>query len=278
MVGHEPPTEQPSARRTTVADFIASQRITTDSVSWITPTGVSVSRQELLGIPAEMGMSVDESSCRIADIGCGAGVFTAALADRYQSATVLAVELAAGAYEVARSRFVDSETVVVVGGDATRVLPELRQLDVIYAINTVQDTANPRRTIGALSNALSDDGILILTAPDETATELFPEFAGWDDELELPYMEMTDITVDGEQTRWHQYAFPADRLKTMFEECGLSVVRQDRLPADATGLLYPMELLGDDERRAWAQSVVEKQQTNPEAGPDVPLYVLETQS
>jgi len=280
MVGQDSLTDpqQRSETRTEVADFIASQRLDTDSVSWISPTGVGESREELLQIPAETAVLTDQSACRIGDIGCGAGVLTAALAERYQSSKVLGIEFAAGAYDVAQGRFVDSENVVVVGGDAERVLPELRPLDVIYAINMVQDTADPLRMIRALAEALSEDGILILTVPDETATELFPEFAGWDEKRELPYMEMTDITVDGEQTSWHQYAFPEDRLKTVFEQCGLSVVRQDTLSADAAGLLYPMELLDDDERREWAESVVEEQRANPQAGPEIPLYVLETES
>jgi SAM-dependent methyltransferase len=238
---------------------------------------VSASREALLDIPAEMAGMADRSSCRIGDIGCGSGVLTEALADRYESANVLGVEFAPGAYDVAQRRFVDSENVVIFGGDAQRVLPELRPLDIIYAINMVQDTAAPLRMIRTLSKALSEDGILILTVPDETATDMFPELAGWDEDRELPYMEMTDITVDGEQTSWSQYAFPEDRLKTVFDDCGLSIRRHGRLAADATGLLYPMELLDDDERREWAQSVVEEQRTNPSAGPEISLYVLEHQ-
>jgi hypothetical protein len=36
-----------------------------------------------------------------------------------------------------------------------------------------------------------------------------------------------------------------------------------------------MQLLGDDDRLAWAESLIEKQQTDPAAGPTVPLYIIQ---
>lgn len=262
----------PDGFDTDVADFIAGRRARSDEVSWITPTGVEPSIEVLTDLLDEYAGGA--SPVRIADVGCGGGFLTAEVAETHPDATVLGIDLAPEAYRTAQQRFAGRDDVIVVGGNACEVLPEVDPFDFVYAINVVNDTASPVRTIRTLARSLTEDGTLAMTLPGQRAIELFPEFAHHDDDVDLPYMAMEEIVVDGKTTSWKQYAFPDARVEEMARDCGLRIVERDELAADATGLLYPMELLEDDERIEWARSLVQEQEDRPEAGPTVPLYVL----
>jgi len=219
-----------------------------------------------------------DSTGRIADIGCGSGVLTVEIAETYPKASVIGIDYAPDAFRVARQRLAPYENTTIIGGDARNILDEVRPFAFIFAINMVQDTSEPVRTINALANNLTDDGTLAMTVPNKQAIEIFSEFSHYDEELDLPYMKMDDIRVGGEGATWKQYVFPEERVQEIVDQCGLELVETGELAADATGLLYPMKLLNDDERLAWAESLVKQQEEDPKAGPTVPLYILSRRS
>jgi SAM-dependent methyltransferase len=259
---------------TDVADFIAKNRLHEDDISWVSPTGIAASANVLTSLPQEHLDIGDSSSGRIADVGCGAGLLTNALTDSYPESTIIGIEYAPSAYRIAQRRFGSRDHTTVIGGDATEVLPEINSFDFVYAINMLQDTKDPVRMLRSLSGSLHTDGVLAVTIPNEEATDIFPEFTHHDDALQLPYMEMEDINIEGKTTTWKQYAFPDERFREIAQDCGLQIVNHEELPADATGLLYPMDVIDDEERKLWADSLVQKQKEDPQKGPSVQLYLM----
>ncbi|PSP77768.1 hypothetical protein BRC81_09790 [Halobacteriales archaeon QS_1_68_20] len=191
-----------------LANHVASGRASDDDVTWITPTGVDRSRERLVSIPEAYHDTADEAALRIADVGCGIGVLLDDLADAYPQADLLGVELATEAAAEATERFDGRDHVTVLEGDATELLPEQAPFDVVYAINVIQDTPDPFETLGVLSDALADDGLLVLTVPGQSGTELFPDAISRDPALDLPYLEMQDVTVGGRTFDWMQYVRP----------------------------------------------------------------------
>lgn len=232
------------------------------------------SRERLVSIPEAYHDTADEAALRIADVGCGIGVLLDDRADAYPQADLLGVELPTEAAAEATERFDGRGHVTVLEGDATELLPEQAPFDVVYAINVIQDTPDPFETLGVLSDALADDGLLVLTVPGQSGTELFPDAISRDPAPDLPYLEMEDVTVGGRTFDWMQYVRPESRLRDAFEDHGLTVLDRDELTADATGLLHPMQLLGDEEGMERARDRLERQREDPTAGPSVELYLL----
>lgn len=269
-------TDNPSSEKgSEIANFIGANRAESDEINWVTPTGIQRSREQLVGLLTAHNNLETEGSIRVADVGCGIGVLTKALAVEHPAAEITGIEYAPASYGLALERTTDIKNTTIIGGDATEILPKLPAFEFSYAINVVQDALRPIQLLEALADSLSSTGRLALTVPDEEATEIFSEYAHWDDTRDLPYMRMEDIEINGTKQTWTQYAFPDDRLREILHKIGLRVVSQQELSADARGLCYPMELIGDTEGRQRAEALVEQQQHNPDVGPSVPLYVVE---
>jgi SAM-dependent methyltransferase len=113
----------------------------------------------------------------IADIGCGHGWSTIALARAYPRARVIGVDSDAASIEAARGHAAAAGVACrFVHGDAAAVAGEL---DVALVLETLHDLARPVETLASLRRALRPGGEVIVV--DERVTE---EFAAPGDKVE----------------------------------------------------------------------------------------------
>lgn len=97
----------------------------------------------------------------ILDVGSGPGVFTAAFAERFPSARVIAVDGAEPLLERARSRAATSgHTVEVLRTDLPEGFADLPAADVIWTAQTMHHLGDQSAAITALADRLNPGGVL----------------------------------------------------------------------------------------------------------------------
>ncbi len=136
---------------------------------------------------------------RIADIGCGEGWSTLALARAYPSAHVVGVDLDAASVEAARARAREAglaERVDFRHADAASLDGEL--FDAALIIEAVHDMANPVPVLASVRRALRPEGSLVVV--DERVAEEFT--APGDDVERFMYgWSITTCLPDGRSRR-----------------------------------------------------------------------------
>ncbi len=113
------------------------------------------------------------SGARIADIGCGAGWSTIALARAYPSATVFGVDVDEPSIRAANANaeeagLADRARFTVAEG---RALDELGPFDVAFAFECVHDMPRPVEVLAAIHGAVRPDGVVVIM--DEAVAEDF---------------------------------------------------------------------------------------------------------
>lgn len=121
-----------------------------------------------------------ERGAQVADVGCGSGSAVVALAKAFPnsrftgydpSPTAIAVAVEAGAD-------LDNATFHEVGGES---LPADVRLDLVLALDCLHDMPRPDLALAAISNALADDGTLLIkdikSSPDFEANRRNPVLA-----------------------------------------------------------------------------------------------------
>lgn len=109
---------------------------------------------------------------RILDIGCGTGLLTRKLFDRFPEAEILAVDLAPGMAKEAARRFAGNARVKVVAGDIEKTFPD-GPFDLIASSMAFQWLENPDSVMREVSKNLTPDGSFAMIAPGgETFREL----------------------------------------------------------------------------------------------------------
>lgn len=100
-----------------------------------------------------------------ADIGCGAGLLAEPL--RRLGAAVTAIDAAPENIEAARAHAAGQglEIDYRVGGVETLD----RRYDLVASLEVIEHVSEPRAFVAGLADALSDDGLLILSTPNRTA-------------------------------------------------------------------------------------------------------------
>jgi len=111
-------------------------------------------------------------SARIADIGCGAGWSTLALADAYPEATVDGIDIDHASIDLARANASQSlveSKVKFIAGDAVE-MPE-SEYDAVFAFECVNDMPRPVEVLAEVRRALKPGGVAVVM--DEAVGEAF---------------------------------------------------------------------------------------------------------
>jgi 2-polyprenyl-6-hydroxyphenyl methylase/3-demethylubiquinone-9 3-methyltransferase len=153
---------------------------------------------------------------RAADVGCGAGLLAEPLARL--GAEVTGVDAAAETIEAARTH-AEGQGLAIdyrVGGVERLEGP----YDLITSLEVIEHVTDPRAFVHGLADALADDGLLILSTPNRTATSRL---------LMILLAEGLGRIPRGTHD-WQKFLTP-EELCALIEDAGLKVV-------DVTGLTY----------------------------------------
>ena len=116
----------------------------------------------------------------IADVGCGAGGSTIALARAYPSATLQGVDVDGPSIELARANAAQAglaDRVTFTHGDGAALAE--RAHDAVFAFECIHDMPRPVEVLSAARRTLADDGVMVVM--DEAVAD---EFAPDGDDLE----------------------------------------------------------------------------------------------
>ncbi|MEM9131652.1 MAG: class I SAM-dependent methyltransferase [Actinomycetota bacterium] len=131
-------------------------------------------------LPAVVGVADTlDGGGSIADVGCGQGYSTVAIAGRWPQADVIGVDVDAASVADARAVAQAAGSTARFAGIDGSGLPELGPFNVITMLECLHDMAHPVEALVAARKALADDGVLVIA--DELVAD---EFHAPGDELE----------------------------------------------------------------------------------------------
>jgi len=122
-----------------------------------------------------------EEGAVVADIGCGGGISTEALARRYPNATFVGVDPSRSAAAMARRRLVDldnASVVEVLGED----VPGDARYDFVMTLDCMHDVPFPDKMASGIRRAIKDDGVWLIK--DMRAT------SDWDKAMKNPTLAL----------------------------------------------------------------------------------------
>ena len=108
---------------------------------------------------------------RVADVGCGVGWSTLALARAYPRATVIGYDLDAASVDAARRRATAEGLAVRFEQQGAETVAGDGPFDLILVLEALHDMARPTRALAALRTALAPDGSVLVA--DERVAEHF---------------------------------------------------------------------------------------------------------
>lgn len=228
--------------------------------TWISPVGVPTSRQRLVDLPQdELGFDGDEGPERIADVGCGDGTLTAALAEQYGDSRVVGVDWASTGVTLP-----SCENATIIDGDLFSVLQECALFDVMYAVNVLQEVRQPTEALSLFHDSLRDGGYLVLAVPGEDAGGMLPDrFHRVEEDSGLPYIVFGE---DDDPDRLRNYKFPQQWVKQQCERIGFSVLDTFTLEADDSSVPEILENHGIEPVPEWRPLTVDTYLLQKEAG------------
>lgn len=105
------------------------------------------------------GTSHLERGIKVADVGCGGGVATIAMAERYPNSSFIGYDTSNHALERARAKLgtLDLPNIRFVN-PIDEPMPTSPTFDLVTTFDVVHDTTHPAQLIGAIHGALADDG------------------------------------------------------------------------------------------------------------------------
>lgn len=260
-----------------------------DECFYISPTGVPTSLRTLVEL-AERYAAPSRPSFRIADIGCGTGRLTAAVAETYTHAAVVGIDKAEPAVKRARDRTSLLGNVDIVNGTPESI--SAGAIDFLYAINVVNDTQAPKAMVARLYDVLRDGGTAIITVPTAGAEKLFVTSARdeehvtlreTDDEIQLESdkgtilikqmdgmmqfsaeVNLTDRDVPVETLTTSQFMFEQEMFEAFCEDSGFVIHEINEIVCDPSGVPAIMEINGFSKAVDRWQQVVETYKTDPD--------------
>jgi SAM-dependent methyltransferase len=116
---------------------------------------------------------LSRDGARVADVGCGAGWSTIALAKAYPAATVTGFDVDGPSIEMARSNAIAAGAVNLVsfelaGGEALR---EHGPFDAVFAFECLHDMPRPVEVLTAIRDSVRHDGLVVIM--DEAVADMF---------------------------------------------------------------------------------------------------------
>jgi SAM-dependent methyltransferase len=126
---------------------------------------------------------------RVLDVACGEGYGAALLA---RTATqVLGVDIDAASITHARERYgTRSVNLRYEQGDATRLDCEPGRFDLVVSFETLEHVEAQERLLDGFSQALADDGVLVISSPDRYA---YSEVAGFRNEFHVRELDRDEL-------------------------------------------------------------------------------------
>ncbi|MCR8642051.1 malonyl-ACP O-methyltransferase BioC [Paenibacillus sp. N1-5-1-14] len=108
------------------------------------------------------GIGPLQEDVRVLEIGCGTGILTQLLIERYPHAQLTAIDIAADMVTATRARLGDNESVQFIVGDIEQINEhDHAPYDLIISSAVFQWLRAPLTTLTKLNNMLTDDGILV---------------------------------------------------------------------------------------------------------------------
>jgi len=218
----------------TLADYIADPDT---GLSWLSPTGHKEARQELLELSEDYLHDPDQAY-RIADVGCGDGTLTQALAEAYPRSTIVGIDPAVPE-DVEEEPY---SNLTFLQQEASEALPDQQPFDIIYGINLVESTDDPERTLDILHDATRPEGYTVLTTSGGRTQDLFPDDTAHDPDSDLTYLDQ-EIDLDGTETTFKQYSITPEEAIELYEGAGFTIEFSGRITADTTPLPDIQELV-----------------------------------
>lgn len=224
----------------------------------------------------------------VVDLGAGTGTGSLALARRFGSADVVAVDRSAAMLERVRIAVTAqglTDRVRVVQADLDTAWPELADVDVVWAASSVHELADPDPVFRAVHDALAPGGLLVVVELDALPRFLPDDLgqgrpglelrchdalaqAGWNAHPDWrPHLQRAGFTVV-EQRSFRVEADPVPPGTGRYAHTYLSRIRSaliDQLDADDLGtldllladdspdsLVHRRDLMARSSRTAWA--------------------------
>ena len=108
---------------------------------------------------------------KVADVGCGCGQSTVAMAKAFPNAEVLGIDYDERSIERARRLARESkvENAEFVAAPAQEVASRGERYDLICTFDCIHDMVDPRGTLRAIREALADDGVYVWSEPNASA-------------------------------------------------------------------------------------------------------------
>lgn len=242
---------------------------------------------------SELGYALDrhiypDTVGSVLDVGTYDGEFLSFARGRYHNAPkFVGIELSPKAAEEAMRRFSGEDDVSIENREAGEYLHSTPEgFDIVAFINFIQDADNPEYIFEGASRVLNSGGYLVATAPDQDSVGAVERLGlGNVDQYELPSgLVISRITfrfnIDGELLEWSQVGIPGDLVIDNFRRNGLITVENGsrKLPVSLSPLPDIIDILYESEERRvnlkdGVQSFIRAQESYPNRGPTVPLYM-----
>lgn len=111
----------------------------------------------------DLANRIDKVCVRILDVGCGSGLSTLALRNRFPEAEIVGVDLSAAMLENAKKLLPD---VKWIQRDCSKSLEDLGQFDLVFSNAFLQWLSDQENFIKNISKSIKENGILALQIPN----------------------------------------------------------------------------------------------------------------
>lgn len=111
----------------------------------------------------DLANRIDKVCARILDVGCGSGMSTLALKNRFPDAEIIGVDLSAAMLESAKKLLPDVQWIQ---RDCSESLEDLGQFDLVFSNAFLQWLPDQEKFIKNIRNCIKENGILALQIPN----------------------------------------------------------------------------------------------------------------
>ena len=111
----------------------------------------------------DLANRIDKVCVRILDVGCGSGMSTLALKNRFPDSEIIGVDLSAAMLESAKKLLPDVQWIQ---RDCSESLEDLGQFDLVFSNAFLQWLSDQEKFIKNIRNCIKENGILALQIPN----------------------------------------------------------------------------------------------------------------